>query len=107
MTHEFDPDHKNQYHHSLDEDRSKPDGAQRHCDKVTCGTIVKKCVRTERCNNAHLHEQYAQWAKRCIDCLEEKFGKCCGCVGEYHLMIVTLSSLVRLKFDDELKFTLV
>lgn len=49
------------------------------CDVDKCDTIVNMCKLTKRCScdfksNAHC-------AKGCIDCLEEKFGKCCHCIG--------------------------
>lgn len=51
---------------------------RRHCDKNFCDSIVTKCSITNRCSCNFRND--ASCAKDCIDCLEEKFGKCCACV---------------------------
>lgn len=51
----------------------------RHCDTEKCDSLVSKCNLTNRCSCNFKEDLIC--AKRCIDCLEEKFGLCCGCVG--------------------------
>lgn len=51
----------------------------RQCDQESCDSLVSKCTLTQRC--ACDFKKDAICAKDCIDCLEEKFGKCCACVG--------------------------
>lgn len=50
------------------------------CDPELCDPIVNKCRMTERCSCDFKKEAYC--IKDCIDCLEEKFGKCCPCIGK-------------------------
>lgn len=52
---------------------------QRPCDTDQCDSLVSKCHLTDRCS-CNFKED-AHCARDCIDCLEEKFGKCCSCVG--------------------------
>lgn len=54
-------------------------GNKRYCDREICDSLVNKCIFTERCSCKF--DTDASCAKDCIDCLEEKFGKCCACVG--------------------------
>jgi hypothetical protein len=61
-----------QLHSDTDQSNSK-----RHCDGDFCDDVVTKCMSNGRCSCDF--EQVA-CRKLCIDCLEEKFGKCCGCV---------------------------
>lgn len=49
----------------------------RHCSPDACDSIVTKCKKTKRCT---CNVRRPECAKKCLDCLEEKFGKCCGCV---------------------------
>lgn len=49
------------------------------CNPEHCDSIVNKCKLTDRCFCEGLKD--ARCRKDCIDCLEEKFGKCCDCVG--------------------------
>lgn len=49
------------------------------CDLNYCDSLVNKCKLTNKCNCNW--KQDALCSKRCVECLEEKFGKCCGCVG--------------------------
>lgn len=50
------------------------------CDRENCDSIVNKCLMTDRCTCDFKAD--ASCAKDCIDCLEEKFGKCCPCIGK-------------------------
>ena len=59
----------------------RPNLEQRHCDMDNCETIVIKCRSTNRCSCDIKSD--APCVKDCVDCLEEKFGKCCACVGEF------------------------
>lgn len=52
----------------------------RHCDNDKCDSLVSKCILTQRCMCDFRNDP--RCAKDCIDCLEEKFGKCCACVGK-------------------------
>lgn len=61
---------------SLDNDLST---YERPCDTDQCDSLVSKCNLTNRCSCDFKND--AQCARDCIDCLEEKFGKCCSCVG--------------------------
>lgn len=54
----------------------------RHCDRDICDSLVSKCTLTNRCQCDFKRDAWC--AKACIDCLEEKFGKCCACVGKYN-----------------------
>lgn len=55
------------------------DNNKRYCDKELCDSLVNKCTLTDRCSCNFKKDSLC--AKDCIDCLEEKFGKCCACVG--------------------------
>lgn len=51
---------------------------RRHCDMDVCEPVVSKCLHNFRCKcNFRTN---TTCAKDCLDCLEEKFGKCCACV---------------------------
>uniref|UniRef100_A0A6G1SFU7 Protein twisted gastrulation n=1 Tax=Aceria tosichella TaxID=561515 RepID=A0A6G1SFU7_9ACAR len=50
---------------------------QRHCDRDFCDDVVTKCTANRRCSGNFKHVTHR---KECVDCLEEKFGKCCGCI---------------------------
>lgn len=52
---------------------------KRDCDRNLCDLIVTRCTLTDRCN-CNI-KQDARCVRDCINCLEEKFGKCCACVG--------------------------
>lgn len=52
---------------------------RRYCDKELCDSLVSKCTLTDRCSCNFKKEK--ECARDCINCLEEKFGKCCACVG--------------------------
>lgn len=52
---------------------------QRPCDTDQCDSLVSKCKLTDRCLCDFKKD--ASCARDCIECLEEKFGKCCACVG--------------------------
>lgn len=51
----------------------------RHCDSGVCDLIVAKCNLLNRCDCKVKRE--VSCFKECVDCLEEKFGVCCACVG--------------------------
>lgn len=54
-------------------------GDSSHCNWWYCDTVVNKCWLTNRCFCV-TYKKDAKCAKECIDCLEEKFGRCCACV---------------------------
>lgn len=51
--------------------------SQRHCDGDFCDDVVTKCTANRRCS---CDFRRVACRKDCVDCLEEKFGKCCGCI---------------------------
>lgn len=49
------------------------------CDQTYCDSVVNKCKLTNKCSCDW--EKDALCSKECVECLEEKYGRCCGCVG--------------------------
>lgn len=49
----------------------------RPCDNDFCDDVVTKCRSNGRCS-CDIEQVFCR--KDCVDCLEEKFGKCCGCI---------------------------
>lgn len=65
---------------STDESNNKLLNERRHCDMEFCRTIVNRCTSLNKCSCDFKKDLFC--AKACLECLNEKFGKCCACVGK-------------------------
>lgn len=69
--------HQHQQKQKTNPNQQQQHPEMRHCDMGFCGPVVTLCTKNLKCS-CDLNQ--VKCAKACLDCLGNKFGKCCPCV---------------------------